>query len=640
MSNSSRMRVVALMLWMMACVPPRATPAPFAVEVVSVSAATLDEATPQTTIVWRASQRGSYRVQIEKPDATVAILLRGTIEAAADNELVLSAAQLETGSNTLEIIVLRADGSIGRAEIALEKRSSQPQCATPPCAPPPPPCLLTANMTKPALKSLYYGDHDVDARTLRFAHNADAVSCSHDGTTFAACDSPTTLVFSVADYDQGRTLAVRFTRSDCPDTTLTYQPSAETAEPRQFIACSSDERHRVHQDESFAAFSHRLRNNPPTPLPSTQYDFGASSDQAPGRVICIDAGVTISGSETLMLRADGVMILGTETDPPRIFFSSAANNGIFNLSYGVEGVRLANLELVDEADSPSVLYLTEASNFVGSRLTIEAPGPFANAIALSSVGTGVRLHNSSITGAVSAFSFVAAPTGTMTIDGDVLGDSTLRATSREAIFDAGWVDFELTRTRVESLTAGTIPAVFQGKRTSRFRHCEISADDRPLAVVDASFKNVYLQNESAAAVIFEDSVLRLSGIEGDAHYALRVVDRTDPTQTPEPRTNTLTLLRSRLETTQRAIEIDIASSNTATTVSLDESVIAAASPGMSGQAAIVRTAGSVTLNNAGAPNAFCKLGARAFGAVLSPLSGWGGSFALGSQVGTGIETCP
>lgn len=146
----------------------------------------------------------------------------------------------------------------------------------------------------PSHLSLYYGDHDLAARTLGFTYLGDSAECTHNGgASWGACDGPGSLTWTLADYSGHATIGVRVKKAGQPDFVYLYTPA--TDQPGlTFFPCDQV----VSASESATDFNARL---------------------SAGAVLCLAGGVTITGTvEPLM----GTRILGVESDRALLSTSS------------------------------------------------------------------------------------------------------------------------------------------------------------------------------------------------------------------------------------------------------------------------------------------------------------------------------
>ncbi len=279
----------------------------------------------------------------------------------------------------------------------------------------------------------YYRSDETSMRTLTFSHDADAVTCSRDnGSTYGACDSSTTLVFTKAEYDAGTTFKIKFTQDSGPSEVVSYQPS--TAYPSfAFLDCDVT----VTANESFDAFEARV---------------GSGHDN---EVICIDAGVTISNSgseDRIEFDADGITIIGNSGSKPRfyssrddtssstnskqnnsIFYSTNKNHKFIHLEMETDGTygyniylytpSAASIDSVNYSDLQADGENATALKLYGERIVgvtyseITTSGDDGMAVSLGHADTSVSIGNSTIeTGGTDPDSTIYLTNGTAIIN--------------------------------------------------------------------------------------------------------------------------------------------------------------------------------------------------------------------------------
>jgi hypothetical protein len=180
--------------------------------------------------------------------------------------------------------------------------------------------IYNFSYTLPTHQSLYYGSHDTPAATIGFSSNADSATCSHDGVHFAACDSPTTIVFTPDDYNNGATLSIKLQKAGWPTAIETLNPKA-LMPGLQFFNCDVV----LTSNEPTAMFQKQLLANRVLCLADgvAVTDVSAHLDDA-GNPVGLSGVFLQAGDST------GMKILGTEGNPA-VFSNPAAggNQGIF-----------------------------------------------------------------------------------------------------------------------------------------------------------------------------------------------------------------------------------------------------------------------------------------------------------------------
>lgn len=192
---------------------------------------------------------------------------------------------------------------------------------------------LTLSPSLGATAGGVYASTDAAARTITFTHNGTSALCSHDGgTTYGACDSSTTMVFTTTEYNAGATMKIKVSKSGYADYIYSLKLGTDLV----------------------ADF-----NNTCTSTVSASTFTGAGSVQArltadgANAVICVPASMTIanSGAEAVIsFTANGQKVIGLGSGATRPVFSTTrtgaigANAGIFrNPSF--TGAVLSNIRL-------------------------------------------------------------------------------------------------------------------------------------------------------------------------------------------------------------------------------------------------------------------------------------------------------
>ncbi len=385
---------------------------------------------------WQSTLAGEYFIANIGPDGTVTIVQRGNALGNTANSSQIAVQTLPLGDNLLEIVVV-ANGRVGRQSVPITVKPSvgggssggssggtvltgTPASLTP---------------TLPTYASAYFGDHDVAKRTLSFATDADSVDCSHDnGATFVACDSPTTLLFTLADYTSAATLQVRAHKAGAPDTIYDWTPATNNP-GLHFYACDAV----VSSDEDYDALNARL-----------------SGDNV---VVCFDANVNIHSvgtDATVALGHKGMRLLGIEG--ARANFQALDGHTIFQCSSGIDS---------PTGGGPS-LVLAHVSGISNGADTLD-PDNFGGDVVLSDIYLAVKASFSYVIYAV-----VSTPATSLTIEDSTLDGSlvdplpaTQLTANQTLVIDAKTsADFVLNLTRSTLLSsAGAALLQYKGSTT-------------------------------------------------------------------------------------------------------------------------------------------------------------------------------
>ncbi len=193
---------------------------------------------------------------------------------------------------------------------------------------------LSISVTYGANPGGYYSDSvtETGPRTITFSHNGTSVLCSHDGgTTYAACDSANTLIFTVADYTGSKVLKIKASKSGYAD--AVYTITLPTDLPGiTFSTCS-------------------------VTLGSSDFPtFIAAAAFANNRVVCVSASAAITniGANEANISPGAftnVQIIGLGTGATRPTFTrntGAGNDAVFHST--ASGFVISNVIIVKTAN--------------------------------------------------------------------------------------------------------------------------------------------------------------------------------------------------------------------------------------------------------------------------------------------------
>ncbi|HEX4925590.1 MAG TPA: hypothetical protein VFV50_15960 [Bdellovibrionales bacterium] len=270
----------------------------------------------------------------------------------------------------------------------------------------------------------YYGSHDERSRTITFNHNADSIECSHDGgLTYGPCESQSSAVWTVDDYNSGRELKVKFVKAGTAERIFSYTP--KTAKPNlQFETCSAV----VSSNEDFDTFSTRVDATKTNP------------------VICLEEGIEISdlgGQWSIAVAAMNAKIVGTAMNPPKFI----STGGVFSIH---RGLSLSRVKL-----RGSVYFQVPAVAQTSSFDHVEIVEPALDGIYMQSAHT-LTLRNSKVTAYGNAVNMNGGAAARPTL---IVEDSLLQSENNMVMWLPMALAVTIRRSTVQMLADIAYPAI-------------------------------------------------------------------------------------------------------------------------------------------------------------------------------------
>ncbi len=457
-----------------------------------------------------------------------------------------------------------------------------------------------------------YADDDTFARTINFTHNGTSVLCSHDGgTTYATCNSSSTLIFTVADYTGSKVLKIKSTKGSA--TTIYTITLPTDIAGLTFKPCT-------------------------TVVTGVANNFAAIAPIATGNTICIGEGavVTNSGAQTITIGGgvSNFTILGYGSGSTR---GKIVTGAVGQSTIDSSGTNLILSNLQFESDSTGgvdAIYITAGSaTLTGSKITntgAGGPGAFVTASATMSTVSNTEVVVSPASGEM-AYGFVTSGAAQVSVSSSSCTDSHDTFNLGNCVFS-----FNPTAATVINLTNLTVsnsspdPAVFVTAGTLSVTSSTITTTSADGEVFRLSSGNGVLTfSLTSSTVTGPGVVVKISSAAGSAVNA--TIDQST-LSTRGDNANPGGARALRLDRTGAA----------ALTLLLNRSTIKHVAAGTSSVAMELAAAGVSTINSTLDQNRFCNVGTGApWFTGTDDGGGWGGTFVLANQINGGaIGTCP